>query len=171
MGLLGGRFSGGQNSHQQRRIQETVTLSGLTIAEGEWLMSITPGLLGEGRATPDAVSVRGIALRYRPGKLGIADALDATEELFAPLAAGGATIEPRHRWDIVDDEDEGLLLTTNGSPRSFAEAMRLRQLRAKGLPDDVDLSVDAVIVVDASADDTAAATLFWLALALPNHAW
>lgn len=171
MGYLGGRPNNGQASRQQRRIQETVTFSGLTIAEGEWLLSIAPELLGERRATPDAVTVRGVALRYRPGRMGIADALDATEELFAPLAAGGATIEPRHRWDIVDDEDEGLLLTTNGSPRSFAEAMRLRQLRAKGLPDDVDLSVDAVVVIDASADDTAAATLFWLALALPNHGW
>jgi len=103
--------------------------------------------------------------------LGIADALDATEELFAPFAAAGATIEPRHRWEIVDDEDEGLTLTANGSPRSFAEAMRLHQLRAKRLPDEVDLSVDAVLIVDAAADDPAAAAIFWLALALPSHDW
>jgi hypothetical protein len=115
--------------------------------------------------------VRDIALRYRPGRLGIADALDATEELFASLAAAGAMIEPRHRWEIVDDEDEGLTLTANGSPRSFAEAMRLHQLRAKRLPDDVDLSVDAVLIVDAAADDIAAAAIFWLALALPAHDW
>ncbi|HEY7975343.1 MAG TPA: hypothetical protein VID72_08380, partial [Ktedonobacterales bacterium] len=83
----------------------------------------------------------------------------------------GATVEPRHRWDIVDDEDEGMLLTANGSPRSFAEAMRLRQLRAKRLPDQIDLSVDAVLVIDAPADDIAAAAIFWLSLALPAHDW
>ena len=166
-----GRSNGGSVSLPQRRIQETVTLSGLTIGEGEWLAQLTPGLVGSAHATPDAVCVRDIALRYRPGRLGIADALDATDELFAALAAAGASIEPRHRWEIVDDEDEGLTLTANGSPRSFAEAMRLHQLRAKRLPDDVDLSVDAVLIVDAAADDIAAAAIFWLALALPAHDW
>jgi hypothetical protein len=39
------------------------------------------------------------------------------------------------------------------------------------LPDNVDLSVDAVLVVDAAADDAAAAAIFWLALALPSHDW
>lgn len=155
----------------ERHIQQIVTLSGLTIAEGEWLAGHLPNLVGDSRASADAVTVRDVALRYRPGRLGIADALDATEQLFAPLASAGATIESRHRWEIVDDEDEGLLMTTNGSPRSFAEAMRLRQLRAKPLPDDTDLSVDAVLEVDASADDIAAAAIFWLALALPNHDW
>ena len=170
MAHYGGRSNGGSAS-PQRRIQETVTLSGLTIAEGEWLALLTPGLVGAVRATPDAISVRDIALRYRPGRLGIADALDATEEIFASFATAGATIEPRHRWEIVDDEDEGLTLTPNGSPRSFAEAMRLRQLRAKRLPDDIDLAVDAILVVDAAADDLASAAMFWLALALPDHDW
>lgn len=167
----GGRSKGGPASPPQRRIQETVTLAGLTIAEGEWLAQLTPGLIGATRAAQDAISVRDIALRYRPGRLGIADALDATEEIFAPLAASGAIVDPRHRWEIVDDEDEGLTLTANGSPRSFAEAMRLHQLRAKRLPDDIDLSVDAILIVDAAADDIAAAALFWLALALPAHDW
>lgn len=167
----GGRSNRGPAVPQQRRIQETVTLSGLTIAEGEWLAQHTPGLVGSTCAAQDAISVRDIALRYRPGRLGIADALDATEELFAPLSSAGAIIEPRHRWEIVDDEDEGLTLTANGSPRSFAEAMRLHQLHAKRLPDEVDLSVDAVLVVDAAADDLAAAAIFWLALALPAHDW
>jgi hypothetical protein len=171
MAKNGGRSNGGSASPQQRRIQETVTLAGLTIAEGEWLAQLTPGLVGAARAAQDAVCVRDVALRYRPGRLGIADALDATEELFAAFAAAGAIIEPRHRWEIVDDEDEGLTLTANGSPRSFAEAMRLHQLRAKRLPDDVDLSVDAVLIVDAAADDIAAAAIFWLALALPAHDW
>ncbi len=167
----GGLSNGGSASPQHRRIQETVTLSGLSIGEGEWLALLTPGLVGAVRATPDAVTVRDIALRYRPGHMGIADALDATEDIFASFAAAGATIDPRHRWEIVDDEDEGLTLSANGSPRSFAEAMRLRQLRAKRLPDDIDLAVDAVLVVDASADDLAAAAMFWLALALPDHDW
>ncbi|HEY8323604.1 MAG: hypothetical protein ACHQ1E_03715 [Ktedonobacterales bacterium] len=167
----GGRSKGGPTSPPPRRIQETVTLSGLTIGEGEWLARHAPGLVGSSQAGQDAICVRDIALRYRPGRLGIADALDATEEIFAPFAAAGANIEPRHRWEIVDDEDEGLTLTANGSPRSFAEAMRLHQLRAKRMPDHVDLSVDAVLVVDAAADDLAAAALFWLALALPNHDW
>ncbi|HZC07698.1 MAG TPA: hypothetical protein VE338_18825 [Ktedonobacterales bacterium] len=165
------RSIGGSASPPQRRIQETVTLSGLTIGEGEWLMRLTSHLVGGARASQDAICVREIALRYRPGRLGIADALDATEEIFAPFAAAGASIEPRHRWEIVDDEDEGLTLTANGSPRSFAEAMRLHQLRAKRMPDHVDLSVDAVLIVDASADDRAAAVMFWLALALPAHDW
>lgn len=167
----GGRSNAGAASLPQRRIQETVTLAGLTIGEGEWLAQLTPDLIGSSRATRDAIMLRDIALRYRPGRMGIADALDATEQIFAPLAAAGATVEPRHRWEIVDDEDEGLMLTANGSPRSFAEAMRLRQLRAKRLPDDVDLSVDAILVVDAAADDIAAAAIFWLALALPAHDW
>lgn len=167
----GGRSNGGTASPIQRRIQESVTLSGLTISEGEWLAQLTPGLVGSTRATPDAVIVREIALRYRPGHLGIADALDATEEIFASFAAAGASIEPRHRWEIVDDEDEALTLTANGGPRSFADAMRLRQLRAKRLPDELDLAVDAVLVVDAAADDLAAAAMFWLALALPAHDW
>jgi hypothetical protein len=171
MAQHGGRSNGGPASSQPRRIQETVTLAALTIAEGEWLAELVPSLIGDARATQDAITVRDIALRYRPGRLGIADALDATEELFAPLAAAGATVEPRHRWDIVDDEDEGMLLTANGSPRSFAEAMRLRQLRAKRLPDQIDLSVDAVLVIDAPADDIAAAAIFWLSLALPAHDW
>jgi len=167
----GGRSNGGAASPIQRRIQETVTLSALTIGEGEWLAALTPGLVGSTRATPDAVTVRDIALRYRPGRMGIADALDATEAIFAPFAAAGATIEPRHRWEIIDDEDEVLALTANGAPRSFADAMRLRQLRARRLPDEIDLTVDAVLVVDAAADDIAAAALFWLALALPEHDW
>jgi hypothetical protein len=166
----GGRSNGGSAS-PQRRIQETVTLAGLTIGEGEWLADNTPNLIGATRATPDAIYVRDIALRYRPGALGIADALDATEQIFAAFAIAGATIDPRHRWEIVDDEDEGLSLSANGSPRSFAEAMRLRQLRAKRLPDEVDLSVDAVLVVDAPSDDLAAAAMFWLALTLTSHDW
>lgn len=171
MANTGGRTRGSVSSPPQRRIQETVTLSGLTIAEGEWLARLTPALVGARQAGQDAICVREVALRYRPGRLGIADALDATEEIFAPFAAAGASIEPRHRWEIVDDEDEGLTLTANGSPRSFAEAMRLHQLRAKRMPDHVDLSVDAVFIVDAAADDLAAAALFWLALALPAHDW
>ncbi len=167
----GGRSKGGPTSPPPRRIQETVTLSGLTIGEGEWLARHTPTLVGSSQAGQDAICVRDIALRYRPGRLGIADALDATEEIFAPLAAGRAKVEPRPRWEIVGDCDGGLAMTANGSPRSFAEAMRLHQLRAKRMPDHVDPSVDAVLVVDAAADDLAAAALFWLALALPNHDW
>ena len=167
----GARSNGGSASPIQRRIQESVTLSGLTIGEGEWLAHLTPGLVGSVRATPDAVIVRDVALRYRPGRLGIADALDATEAIFASFAAAGATIEPRHRWEIVDDEDEALMLTSNGGPRSFADAMRLRELRSRRLPDDIDLSVDAVLVVDAAADDLAAGAMFWLSLALHSHDW
>lgn len=158
-------------SQTTRRIQETVTLEGLTIGDGEWLAQVAPALVGSAQAARDAATIREIALRYRPGRLGIADALDATEAIFAPLAAAGAVVEPRARWEIVDDEDEGLTLTANGSPRSFAEAMRLHQLRARRLPDDVDLSVDAVIAIDAEAGDLGAAAIFWLALALPSHEW
>ena len=167
----GGRSRGGPASPPQLRIQETVTLSGLTIGEGEWLARTTPGLVGTAQAAQDAICVREISLRYRPGRLGIADALDATEEIFAPFAAAGANIEPRHRWEIVDDDDEALTLIANGMPRSAAELMRQHQLRAKRMPDSVDLSVDAVLIVDAAADDLAAAAIFWLALALPDHDW
>lgn len=163
---------GGAVNPQPRRIEETVTFSGLTIAEGEWLAETTPDFTEGGCAAQDAVAVRDIALRYRPGRLGIADALDATEEIFAPLARAGAVIESRHHWEIIDDDDgdePGMIV--NGSPRSFAEAMRLHQLHARRLPDDVDLSVDATLVVDAAADDRVAALLFWLALSLPSHEW
>lgn len=168
---MGNNSRSSSSATMARRVQETVTLECLTIADGEWLARVAPALLGNLRAGSDTVKVREIALRYRPGKLGIADALDATEALFAPLESAGAEIEPRRHWAIVDDEDEGLSLTSTGSPRSFAEAMRLHQLRAKRMPDDVDLSVDAVLVVDAPADDLAAAGMFWLALALPEHDW
>ncbi len=166
--------NGGNGGSQPRRIQETVTFAGLTIAEGEWLAEMTPDFIGAARAAQDAITVRDVALRYRPGRLGIADALDATEEIFRPFARAGAVIESRHHWEIIDDDDgdgDGPGMVIHGSPRSFAEAMRLHQLHARRLPDDVDLSVDATLVVDAAADDRVAALIFWLALCLPSHDW
>jgi hypothetical protein len=121
----------------------------LTTADGEWLARVLPALQGQTRPAPDAVRVEDVVLRHRPGRLGIADALDAAATLLDPFSAAGATVERRNEWYIDDDEDE------DESPRRtlFGE-------------DEPDLVVSLRLIVDAAADDTGAATLYWAALAL-----
>lgn len=119
------------------------------MADGEWLARVLPVLQGQARPAADAVQVEDIVLRHRPGRLGIADALDATATLLDPFAAAGATLERRNEWYIDDDEDE------DENPR-----------RTLFGDDEPDLLVSARLIVDAAADDAGAAALYWAALAL-----
>lgn len=151
---------------RQRRITQDLVLERLTLVDSDWLLRTSAAMMKLNPAAQDAVLVRRIAFRYRPGKMGIADALDAVEDLFAPFAALGATIEPREDWDIVDEDAEAGALAALGNSASFAEAMRGALLRQRRLADGVDLAVDAVVSFDAEASDLAAAALHWLTLGL-----
>lgn len=137
-----------------RRVQATVFLPRLTTAEGEWLAKVLPALQRRARPEPQAVRVEDVALRYRSGRLGIADALDATAALLEPFVAAGATVEKRGEWYICDEEDDDDELFDTERP-----------LRLEAAPEE-DLLVSARICVDAAADDPGAAALYWAALAL-----
>lgn len=128
-----------------------VLLKRLTVADGEWLARVLPTLQGRARPAVDAVRVEDVVLRHRPGRLGIADALDATATLLEPFAAAGATLERRNEWYIDDDDDE------DESPR-----------RSLFGDDEPDLIVSVRVIVDAAADDAGAAALYWAALALSS---
>lgn len=154
---------------RQRRITQDLILDRLTLEDSDWLLRTSAKMMALQPATRDAVLVRKIAFRYRPGKMGIADALDAVEDLFAPFAALGATIEPRDDWEIVDEEAEADALASLGPTASFADAMRRTMLRQRRLVDGVDLAVEAIVTFDAEASDLAAAALHWLALGLRAH--
>src|SRR6185312_14879034 len=77
-----GAASGGNG--QERRINASVFLARLTAADGAWLNQILPTLQHGVRARADAVRVEDVVLRHRPGRLGIADAMDATAEILRP---------------------------------------------------------------------------------------
>ena len=157
--------SRGQAS-RPRRITQDLVLERLTLADSDWLLRTSASMMKLEPAVRDAVLVRRIAFRYRPGKMGIADALDAVDDLFSPFAALGATIESRDDWEIVDEEAEAGALAALGPSASFTEAMRGALLRQRRLADGVDLAVDAVVSFDAEASDLAAAALHWLTLGL-----
>ena len=140
-----------------RRVQATVFLPRLTAAEGEWLAKVLPALQRRARPEPQAVRVEDVSLRYRAGRLGIADALDATAALLEPFAAAGATIERRGEWYISDDDDDDDTLFETEQPAGLDEA-----------PDE-DLLVSVRVVVDAAGDDPGAAALYWAVLALTNE--
>ncbi len=163
-----GRSPGGLRGQapRQRRITQDLVLERLTLADSDWLLRTSAGMMKLEPAARDAVLVRKIAFRYRPGKMGIADALDAVDDLFAPFAALGAIIEPRDDWEIVDEEAEASVLAALGPSASFTEAMRGAMLRQRRLADGVDLAVDAVVTFDAEVSDLAAAALHWLTLGL-----
>lgn len=138
-----------------RRITTSLFLSNLTAADGEWLDRALPQLLRRARPQSGAVRVEDVALRYRPGHLSVADALDATAVLFAPLASAGASIERRGEWFICDeddDDDEDFLHTR--VPSSLDDTPQ------------EDLLVSARVLVDANGDDAGAAALYWAVLAL-----
>ena len=99
-----GAASGG--SGQERRINASVFLARLTAADGAWLNQILPTLQHGVRARADAVRVEDVVLRHRPGRLGIADAMDATAEIPRPFSTAGATLEHRNQWYIADDDDD-----------------------------------------------------------------
>ncbi|HEX9038225.1 MAG TPA: hypothetical protein VF808_14680 [Ktedonobacterales bacterium] len=163
-----GRSSSGSRAQslRQRRITQDLVLDRLTLVDSEWLARASAGMMKIEPAANDAVHVRKIAFRYRPGKMGIADALDAVEDLFGPFAALGAAIEARDDWEIVDEDMEVGALSTLGPSTSFADAMRGAMLRQRRLPDGVDLAVDAVVTFDAEVSDLGAGALHWLTLGL-----
>jgi hypothetical protein len=143
----------------ERRVRTSIYLPHLTAADGEWLAKTLPVLQRNARPEPQAVQVEDIALRYRSGRLGIADALDATAELLAPFATAGASIEHRGEWyisdDDEDDEDHNDLFETE-QPTRLADMPR------------EDLLVSARFVVDAAATDAGAAALYWAVLGLTS---
>lgn len=139
----------------ERRIHDTVYLTGLTVADGAWLGRVLPTLLRNAHTEPGAVRIEDVALRYRSGRLGIADALDATAELLLPFAAAGADLERRNEWYICDD-DENDDEDEDERPTHLSDA-----------PDE-DLLVSARFVVDAPADDAGSAALHWAVLGLEH---
>ncbi len=141
----------------ERRVRTSIYLPHLTVADGEWLAKTLPVLQRNARPEPQAVRVEDVALRYRSGRLGIADALDATAALLAPLATAGATIEHRGEWYISDDDDEDHSdLFETEQPTRLADMPR------------EDLLVSARFVVDAAATDAGAAALYWAVLGLTS---
>ena len=98
--------NGTRQDEAERRVRTSVFLPRLTVADGVWLGRTLPSLQRNARPEPQAVRVEDVALRYRSGRLGIADALDATSTLLAPFAAAGATLEHRGEWYIADDDED-----------------------------------------------------------------
>lgn len=152
-----GAASGG--AVQERRINASVFLARLTAADGVWLNQVLPTLQRGVRARMDAVRVEDVVLRHRPGRLGIADALDATAELLRPLSVAGATLENRNEWYIANEDDD------DDDTDDLPVARRLAEL-IKNTDDD--LLVNARVVIDAAADDAGAAAIYWAILALSN---
>src|SRR5579871_2169268 len=97
---------GTRQDEAERRVRTSVFLPRLTVADGVWLGRTLPSLQRNARPEPQAVRVEDVALRYRSGRLGIADALDATSTLLEPFAAAGATLEHRGEWYIADEDDD-----------------------------------------------------------------
>ena len=140
---------------EERRVRTSVLLSQLTLTDGEWLGRVLPTLQRNLRAQAGAVRVEDVVLRHRPGRLGIADAMDATAELLEPFAVAGAALERRSEWYIADEddeEDEELFTTEHRS-------------RLDETPEQ-DLMESVRVIIDADAEDAAAATLYWAVLAL-----
>jgi hypothetical protein len=141
----------------ERRVRTSIYLPHLTVADGEWLAKTLPALQRNARPEPQAVQIEDVALRYRSGRLGIADALDATAALLAPLATAGASIEHRGEWYISDDNDDDRSeLFETEQPTPLSEMPR------------EDLLVSARFVVDAAATDAGAAALYWAVLGLTS---
>lgn len=143
----------------ERRIQDTLYVPRLTVADGAWLKRVLPALQRRARALRGAVSVEDIALRYRRGRLGIADALDAASEALAPLAAAGADLEHRSAWMIGDDDED--------DDDDDDDDDEERPARLSEEPDQ-DLLLSMRVMVDAAADDAGAAALHWVFLALTD---
>jgi hypothetical protein len=151
----------------ERRVKARLKLTGLTPADGQWLAETLPALQRRARPKPDAVRIEDVVLRHRSGRLGIADALDATADLLEPFAAAGAVVEHRNEWYIDDEEDDDTDEEDDADSSSASRAMAklLKQL-AEAEPD---LLVSARMVVDAEGDDAGAAAIYWAGLALANR--
>lgn len=156
-------FSGHNQPHlnwiqphdDERRVRDTIFLPRLTVDDGTWLRRILPHLQGRVHAAAGAVRVEDIALRYRSGRLGVADALDAAAELLSPWAAAGADLDRRNDWSIADDDEDD----------DVDDDEEDQPARLEDEPDE-DLLVSLRVVVDAEADDAGSAALHWVALAL-----
>lgn len=144
---------------QTRRVRASVFLPRLTVADGVWLASVLPTLQRRAHPAPLAVRVEDVALRYRSGRLGIADALDATAVLLEPFAVAGAALERRGDWYISDDDED-----------AESEMFETEQPAVLKDAPDQDLLVSARVVVDAEGDDAGAAALYWAVLALVGTA-
>jgi hypothetical protein len=138
----------------ERRIQDTIFLPRLTVADGAWLTRVLPQVQRKAHPEPGAVRVEDVALRYRSGRLGIADALDATAELLSAFASAGADLERRGEWYICDEDEDEEDEDEDERPARLADEP------------EHDLLVSARVVVDAAADDAGSAALHWVALAL-----
>lgn len=152
--MLGAASNGGG---QERRINASVFLAHLTAADGTWLNQILPALQRGVRARTDAVRVEDVVLRHRPGRLGIADAMDATAELLHPFSAAGATLDHRSEWFVADEDDDDDDTEEVPVPRRLAEFIRNNE---------DDLLVNARVVIDATVEDSGAAAIYWAVLAL-----
>lgn len=146
--------NGTRQDEAERRVRTSVFLPRLTVADGVWLGRTLPALQHNARPEPQAVRVEDVALRYRSGRLGIADALDATSTLLAPFAAAGAALEHRGEWYIADDDDDDDDKFESDRPAELSDAP------------DQDLLVSARVVIDASGTDGGAAALYWAVLSL-----
>jgi hypothetical protein len=147
-----------QTDAEELRVRDTIFLPRLTVGDGEWLRKVLPHLQGRAHAAAGAVRVEDIALRYRSGRLGVADALDATAELLSPWAAAGADLDRRNDWSITDDDED--------DDEDDDDADEDEQpARLEDEPDQ-DMLVSLRVVVDAAADDAGSAALHWVALAL-----
>jgi hypothetical protein len=138
-------------------VRASIFLPRLTVADGEWLAQTLPMLQRRARPEPQAVRVEDISLRYRSGRLGIADALDATAVLLEPFAAAGASLEHRGEWYICDedeDDDDDVDLFDTDRPAGLSKAP------------EQDLLVSARVLVDAAAEDAGAAALYWAVVSL-----
>ena len=153
-------FSGASGiGGQERRINASVFLARLTAADGVWLNQILPALQRGVPARTDAVRVEDIVLRHRPGRIGIADAMDATAEMLRPFSVAGATLEHRNQWFIADEDDDDDDSADTSVTRRLAELIKTS---------DDDLLVNARIIIDASVEDSGAAAIYWAILALSN---
>src|SRR5690349_12391294 len=146
------------NGGQERRINASVFLARLTAADGAWLDQILPTLQRGVPARTDAVRVEDIVLRHRPGRIGIADAMDATAEMLRPFSVAGATLEHRNQWFIAEEDDDD----------DVTDAPVARRLADLIKTIDDDLLVNARIIIDASVEDSGAAAIYWAILALSN---
>jgi hypothetical protein len=138
-------------------VRASIFLPRLTVADGEWLAQALPTLQRRARPEPQAVRVEDVSLRYRSGRLGIADALDATASLLEPFAAAGASLEHRGEWYICDedeDDDDDVDLFDTDRPAGLSKAP------------EQDLLVSARVLVDATAEDAGAAALYWAVVSL-----
>lgn len=138
----------------ERRIRTSIFLPRLTVADGEWLAQTLPALQRKARPEPHAICVEDITLRYRSGRLGVADALDAASTLLEPFAAAGASVEGRNEWYITDDDEDDEELFSEERPATLRDEP------------EQDLLVSARVAIDAAAEDAGASALYWAVIAL-----